>query len=160
MKCKMMFAILVGLISASAFAQEQLGLGVILGEPTGLSVKYWLDDKQAIDGGATWSFWDGDGFQLHADYLWHGFEFLSPLVVSGKLPVYAGVGARLKFRDDNGKHDDGGDTVFGLRVPLGVSYLFDGKPFDIFAEIAPTLDLTPDVELNFAIAVGVRFYVK
>jgi hypothetical protein len=157
----MIIAVLIGLISASTLAQDKLGIGLIVGEPTGLSVKYWLDEEHAIDGAAAWSFWDGDGFQLHADYLWHNCDLLDePGGLDGKLPVYFGVGARLKFRDDNGRRDDDGDTTFGIRVPVGISYLFDGKPFDLFAEIAPILDLTPDVELNFSIAVGMRFYVK
>ncbi len=161
MKRMTMLVALIGMISTCAFAQDQLGLGLIVGEPTGLAVKYWLDEEHAIDGGVAWSFWDEDGFQLHADYLWHFFELLQPEEASGKLPVYFGVGARLKFQEDNGRHDDDdGNTVFGIRVPVGISYLFDGKPFDVFAEIAPILDLSPDVELNFSLAVGMRFYVK
>jgi hypothetical protein len=160
MKCKTMVAVLVGLICASALAQEGLGLGVILGEPTGLSVKYWLDNEQAIDGAAAWSFWDGDGFQIHADYLWHDFELLG---VGGedadKLPLYYGVGARLKFRDDEGRHHDD-DTFFGIRIPVGVSYLFKDHPFDLFAEIVPIVDLAPDVDLRLDLAVGLRFYVQ
>ena len=161
MKCKMIIAVLIGLISASTLAQDKLGIGLIVGEPTGLSVKYWLDEEHAIDGAAAWSFWDGDGFQLHADYLWHNFDLLDePSGLEGKLPVYFGVGARLKFRDDNGRRGDDDDAVFGIRVPVGISYLFDGKPFDLFAEIAPVLDLVPDFDLNFSLAVGMRFYVK
>jgi hypothetical protein len=160
MKWKIAVAILTGLISTCAFAQDKLGLGVILGEPTGFSVKYWLDEEHAIDGAAAWSFWDGDGFQLQGDYLWHNFDLLeNPGGVNGKLPVYFGVGARLKFRDGEGRHDDD-DTVFGIRAPFGISYLFDGEPFDLFAEVAPILDLAPDVELNVSLAVGMRFYVK
>ncbi len=160
MKCRMMVAILVGLISASAFAQDRLGLGVMLGEPTGFSMKYWIDEEYAVDAAAGWSFWDEDGFQLHADFLWHNFEWLHPEGVSGKLPVYFGVGGRLKFQEDNGRHDDNDHTVFGIRAPVGISYLFEGKPFEVFAEIAPILDVTPDVELNFSLAVGMHFYVK
>ena len=161
MKCRMaVIAIVVATVSATACAVDGLGVGVIAGEPTGLSLKYWLDDEHAIDGAAAWSFWDHDGFQLHADYLWHNFELLDSVEASGKLPVYYGVGARLKFTEDEGRHDDDDHTAFGIRVPVGVSYLFDGKPFDVFAELAPIVDLVPDFELNFSIAVGMRFYVK
>jgi len=158
MKCKVMVAVLVGLLAAPGLAQDQLGLGLIVGEPTGLSVKYWLDEEHAVDGAAAWSFFDGDGFQLHADYLWHDLSLLDSGKLDGKLPLYYGVGARLKFRDDEGRHHDN-DTVFGIRVPVGINYLFKNEPFDLFAEIAPILDLTPDVEFNFDIAVGMRLYV-
>ena len=170
MKCKSAVAILIGLVSTCAFAQDQpdvgftqgnLGLGLILGEPTGFTVKYWLDEQYAIDGAAAWSFWDGDGFQLHGDFLWHNFDLLADAGgENGKLPIYFGAGARLKFREDEGRRDHDNDTVFGIRAPVGISYLFQGKPFEAFAEIAPILDLTPDVELNVSVAVGMRFYIK
>jgi hypothetical protein len=160
MKCKIILAVLTGLISASGFAQDQLGIGLIVGEPTGLSVKYWLDEEHAVDAAAGWSFWGGDGFQLHADYLWHNFDLLGSAAGCDMLPVYYGVGARLKLRDNDCRHDDNGDTAFGIRVPVGISYLFDGAPFDVFAEIVPILDFTPDVDLHLNIAVGLRFYVK
>src|SRR5688572_31231539 len=34
--------------------------------------------------------WSDGGMSVHADYLWHNFEWLS--AGSGKLPVYFGVG--------------------------------------------------------------------
>jgi hypothetical protein len=160
MKCKIAVMVLAGLMAASALAQDRLGLGVIAGEPTGLSAKYWLDEEHAIDAAAAWSFWDGCGFELHSDFLWHDFDLLGSSAASDCLPLYCGVGARLKFRDDECDHHDNHDTVFGLRVPVGISYLFDGAPIDVFAEIAPIVDLTPHLELNFSVAVGVRFYLK
>ena len=165
MTSKTFAMMLVALAATSVAAQDQsvgvtdqLGLGVILGEPTGFSVKYWLDKEHAIDGAAAWSFWDDDGFQIHGDYLWHNYDLLDIDEVSGELPVYYGVGARLKFTEDEGKHDDH-DTVFGIRVPLGISYMFGGSPVEAFGEIVPVLDLSPDVELNLNLAVGLRFYI-
>ena len=151
-------AIVLATASATARAVDGFGVGVIAGEPTGLSLKYWLDDQHAIDGAVAWSFWDHDGFQLHADYLWHNFDLLNPESASDRLPVYYGVGARLKVEDDERRHD--GDTVFGIRVPLGISYLFENAPFDIFAEVVPVLDLTPDVDLDLNAAIGLRFYIQ
>lgn len=89
-------AILVALFSSNVCAGGDLGVGVILGEPTGLSVKYWLD----------------------------------------------------------------GDTAFGIRIPLGITHLFAEAPFDLFAEIVPLVDLTPDVDLDLNVAVGLRYYFR
>jgi hypothetical protein len=160
MKHKMTVAVLLGLLSTSAFAEARLGLGLIAGEPTGLSVKYWLDKEHAVDGAAAWSFWDGKGFQVHGDFLWHQFDLLDdPSGFDASVPLSFGVGARLKFREGRHRGDED-DTVFGLRVPIGVSFLFEGQPFDIFAEIVPTLDFTPAVDLNFGAAIGMRFYLE
>ena len=44
------------LLCGTASAQDSgFGLGVILGEPTGISGKLWLGGKTAIDGATAWS---------------------------------------------------------------------------------------------------------
>ncbi len=64
--------IILLLLASSAMAQDRgFGLGVILGEPTGLSGKYWTSSTNAIDGGLAWSFRHAGFFHVHADYLWH-----------------------------------------------------------------------------------------
>jgi hypothetical protein len=160
MKSKMAVMVLAGLISTAALAEERFGIGALVGEPTGVSAKYWLDEEHAVDAAAGWSFWDGDGFQLQGDFLWHNFDVFGSVAETDALPLYFGVGARLKFREDEGRHHDDHDAVFGLRVPVGVSYQFDNSPFEVFGEIAPLVDLTPDFELNFSIAVGFRYYLQ
>ena len=147
-------AILLAVLSANAYAKQDLGVGVIVGEPTGLSLKYWLDEDRAIDGAAAWSFSDNDSFQLHADYLFHRYDIFDTGEVTGKMPLYYGLGARVKDKD---KHDD---TVFGLRIPLGITYLFAEAPFDLFAELVPIVDLAPDVDVDINAAIGFRFYFK
>ena len=147
------FAFLV--VSANAFAQEQdkFGLGLIVGEPTGLSLKYWLDEKHAVDGALAWALSENDSFQLHSDYLIHNYELFD----SDVLPAYYGVGALLMFKDNEGiRHHD--ETVFGIRIPLGITYLFEDAPLDLFFELVPVIEVAPDVDLDINVAVGIRFY--
>jgi len=40
------------------------GLGIILGEPTGITFKYWASDKAAFDGALAWSFSKEDKFHI------------------------------------------------------------------------------------------------
>ena len=65
--------LLLSVASANACTQDDFGIGIILGEPTGLSLKYWLDEERAIDGAAAWSYSENDSFQLHGDYLIHNY---------------------------------------------------------------------------------------
>ncbi|MEJ2647970.1 MAG: DUF3996 domain-containing protein, partial [Sedimentisphaerales bacterium] len=138
MKYKITFIGLFLLIASSgASAQirsdEDFGLGLILGEPTGLSLKYWFDEERAVDGALAWSLSDDDAFQMHADYLFHDYDLSN----SNEWPVYYGVGALLSFKHDEGKHHDDHKTVFGFRFPIGMSYLFENnEPFELFFEIA------------------------
>jgi len=134
--------------AASDYLENRFGAGLMLGEPTGLSVKYWLNETLAIDGGLGGSFHRKNGVQMHSDVLWHAFDLFS--VPEGKLPLYFGVGGRLKFKD--------GDDLFGIRVPVGIAYMFEQRPIDVFFEVAPILDLTPSVRGDFNVSVGARFW--
>lgn len=125
------------------------GAGPLLGEPMGVGVKFWLSDKTAIDGGAGWSFGDPDGFQLHSDFLFHKFDLFH--VSKGELPLYFGVGGRVKFVDH-------GDNRAGIRGPVGIAYLFPDSRWELFAEVAPTLDLAPFTRLEWNGGIGLRFY--
>lgn len=128
----------------------KFGVGVILGEPIGASVKYFFNDTLAIDGAAGWSSHDHSDFYLHSDVLWHNYDLLP--VARGRLPVYFGVGGLVRFRNHNE------DNQFGIRVPVGISYLFDNAPVDIFAEIGPALDVAPFIRGEITGGVGVRFW--
>lgn len=141
------------LFYGSVAAQEGgFGLGIILGEPTGLSLKQWVAANTAIDGAIAWSFGKHDALHLHANYLVHNFKLFK--VEQGKLPIYYGIGGRIKF-EENGTDED---TKIGVRIPVGISYILANSPLDIFLEIAPLLDLTPSTEFDLNGAVGIRYF--
>lgn len=125
------------------------GLGILAGEPTSLSAKVWLSGTTAVDAGAGWSFVDPDGFQLHGDFLFHVFNLLH--LGRGELPLYFGVGGRVKFVEH-------GDNRAGLRGPVGLAYLFPDSHLEAFAEVAPVLDVSPSTRLEWNGGVGIRYY--
>jgi hypothetical protein len=127
------------------------GLGPLFGEPTGLTGKLWLSDKNAVDMGAAWSFVEPQGFQLHGDFLFHKFDLFH--LPKGELPLYFGVGGRVKFVEH-------GDNRAGVRAPVGLSYLIPDSRFEVFAEVAPILDLAPSTTLEWNGGVGLRFYFQ
>ncbi len=128
----------------------RFGAGVIIGEPTGASLKYWLNDRMAIDGAFGWSFQEDSEFYMHSDVLWHNFDLIP--VPQGRLPVYFGVGGLVRFRDNNE------DNQVGIRVPVGLDYMPDDLPLDIFVEIGPAIDIAPDVQGEITGGVGVRYW--
>jgi hypothetical protein len=129
---------------------KRFGLGVIVGEPTGADAKLWLTDVLAIDAAAGWSFHDHTDFYLHGDLLLHKFDLIP--VTRGQLPFYIGAGGLLRFRDDHR------DNQVGVRVPVGVSYMFDNAPVDIFAEVAPAIDVAPGVRGEITGGIGIRYW--
>ena len=133
-------------ISLSAtYAQGNFGVGIIVGEPTGLSAKVWTSGSTAFDAAVAWSFANEGALHIHADYLWHNFNAFSQAV-----PLYYGIGGRIKFRSD--------DVRLGVRIPVGVAYKIPSSPLDIFLEIVPLLNLTPSTSFTLNAAIGARFY--
>ena len=142
--------------AGSAGAQQSgFGLGVIIGEPTGLSGKVWQSRSTALDFGAAWSFVNESAFHLHFDILVHRFDVIR--VDSGKLPLYYGVGARVKFAEDN---DGDQDTNVGIRFPVGLDYLFAREPLDLFVELVPILDVAPKTDVSLIASVGFRYWFR
>jgi len=150
-----MFVLIVALSSLSSQARSQIALvdagdmevGILLGEPTGLSGKYWVTGNTAVDLGVAWSFGEGGNFHLHGDYLFHNFDFFD--VDSGSLPIYVGIGGRVRLEDD--------DSRVGLRVAIGLEYILESNPFSFFFEVAPIVDFLPETEADVNGGIGVRY---
>ncbi len=143
-------------------AEDGLGLGLILGEPTGISLKKWIGPTRAIDAAVAWSFSENASFQFHADYLLHNFTLLKDAAGSGRMAVYYGIGGRVKLKDRNnrGRGRNHNEELLGVRVPFGLTYLFAHAPVDLFAEIVPILNLVPNTDFDLNGAIGARFYLR
>ncbi len=156
MKKAALTLLLFGCLAGVTFAQSNhnVGLGIILGEPTGISFKMWSRQTVGWDAGAAWSFVGGGFFQIHGDFLLHNFNLFK--VETGRMAFFYGAGARLKFGSDDTTGDT--HTTLSLRVPIGISYEFERTPVELFLEVVPMLDLVPSTEVQMAGAVGFRYY--
>lgn len=139
----------LGTISTNLKAQDtgggKTGVGIMLGEPSGISLKSWNNSTTAIDLGLAWSLSGKDAIHVHADYLWH--KWLD--VDKGELAFFYGLGGRAVFTDD---------PFAGVRIPFGLNYLVEDSPIGIFFELAPILDFLPDTNGDANGSLGVRFY--
>lgn len=149
MKKAALVLILFGCLAGLSFADSNhnVGLGLMLGEPTGLSFKLWTRPTVAWDAGAAWSFVDGKYLQIHGDFLLHNFNLFR--VETGRMSLFYGLGARMKFADD---------LTFSLRIPVGIAYEFERTPVEIFLEMVPMIDLIPSTGFQMAGAIGFRYY--
>ncbi len=145
-----LLGILAVLCTGRVAAQNRgFGMGVMIGEPTGISFKGWLNHTNAIDGGLAWSFAPkGSSVHLHADYLWHSYNVFK---TREELLLYYGLGVRFKGAAD-------GDARFGVRVPIGLDFVIRTAPVDVFLEFAPIVDLAPSTELSGNAGLGVRYF--
>ena len=137
----------VALLCGSA-AAGSFGLGIIAGEPTGISGELWLTRSTALTAAVAWSFEGGDDAVLvQADYVFYNMGLFD--VKRGAMGLYFGLGGRVRFGDDE---------QVGIRVPIGIDYMFGNAPIDVFGEVVPIVDLVDESELNFGAGVGVRYF--
>jgi hypothetical protein len=136
----------ISLLLVAATAWGSFELGVILGEPTGISGKAWTGATTAIDGAVAWSLSGANQMHIHGDFLIHDFGLLG--ASDRSVPFYYGIGGRIVSADE---------TSLGARIPVGVGYYPPDIPLGLFLELVPVLDLLPDVELDMDGAVGVRY---
>lgn len=128
-----------------AAEQKKLGAGVILGVPFGLTGKYWFDPRYAVQAAVGAS--EGN-LVVSGDYLMH-FDDVLPKKREGRLPLYAGVGVKLKTESR---------FFFGLRFVGGIAFFHSRQPLELFAEIAPVVRLAPSEGAAFDGGVGIRYY--
>ena len=141
---------LIAMHSSSRSQDHGFGAGVVIGEPTGISLKGWLSPTTAIDAGIAWSLVHETSFHIHADYLIHAFNVFE---TKEKMPLYYGIGGRIKTAPH-------GDARLGVRMVVGVEYMVRNAPIDLFLEMAPILDLAPATELQVNAGLGARFWFK
>jgi hypothetical protein len=146
---QILLALGVGLIvtsSAQAIGSAgDLGLGFSIGQPIGLTGKYWIDNRLAVDAGAGYHI--SGNFSLNSDILYHMPYGVN--VAQGRMPFYFGVGMRALL---------GKDDELGIRIPVGASYMLPSDPIELYAEFAPVIEFTGDVDMGLDGGVGVRFY--
>lgn len=124
-----------------------VGVGLVLGEPTGLTLSHRQGPRSAIQGYATWSV-------VH-DHARFSMDWIPSLaVVDGhgvQVPIYLGIGGLVAFNDDYG--------WAGARIPVGATLLPDNVPLEPFIEVAPVVFIAPDVDVGLEGVLGLRYYL-
>jgi hypothetical protein len=141
--------------AATEIGDRPFGIGVVLGDPTGLSGKYYLGGRSnAVDMALAFDTrGSNDGWlYAHATYLWH------PSVIAKgpdvELPWHVGIGAFVATDQSN---NDGGEA-FGVRVPIGLDADLEKIPLQFFGDIALHVTVLPATDVDFDIGLGARFY--
>lgn len=137
------------------------GLGLILGEPTGLSAKLWTSNVNAFDFGLgvsvggdrisyTGNYNNGSRVHFHIDYLWHSFDAIK---ASAKFPLYYGLG--LRFNSGAGY-----DGSVGIRGVFGIAWFPQSTPIDVFFELVPVLQVTSSFGFGVDAGLGIRYFFQ
>ena len=142
---------------------KDFGFGIVLGEPLGLTLKYWTSKENAWQGSIGASYFGAPRVQV--DYLWHLNVFKSDVV-----KLIAGPGAGIGFGQegsgfwykDKGQkywyYRDDADFGIGVRVITGINIIPRNTPIEIFLELGPNIGIYPDFGVGLDAGVGIRFY--
>ena len=146
-----LFATLMFSTTVQAFGLlgNEVSIGMAAPAPSGLSAKFWMSRDTAIDVFSEWDTTDKH-FQMHADYLMHDFEQFEFETEGTSMPLYFGLGLRLRTTESSATH-------IGIRIPIGVSYLWGIAPIDFFAEVGPRANIIPQTSFAVDIMVGLRY---
>jgi hypothetical protein len=161
--CLILFILIIQTYSSYAQGpyQKKFGFGIILGEPTGLTGKYWINFQNAFEFNIGTSYFGRP--RIDFNYLWHFNAFRSSIV-----KLYAGPGAVLGFGEGNGYwYEWRGNRFFyrtGNEIGLAVAGLFGlniiprETPLEIFLEGGILVGLAPGFGSGGDLAIGLRFY--
>jgi hypothetical protein len=148
-------------IQCSQAQTRNFGIGLIIGEPTGISAKLWTASDNALDFGLGWSMDGYDRYNdryynnnnsrvhFHMDYLWHAFNVIHS---AQQFPLYYGIGGSLNS-------GSGYNSSVAVRGVFGISWLPRDTPLDVFLELVPTLRLTNSSGLYIGAGIGARYYL-
>lgn len=136
---------------------KRFGFGIVLGEPTGGTAKYWLGSENALTFSIGASYFGSP--RLGVDYLWHINAFDSDIV-----NMYAGPGGIIGFGRGSGLWSSsslrrsGGEAGLAGRGVFGLNVVPRYTPLEVFLEIGVLLGLAPNFGSTAEGALGVRFY--
>lgn len=153
--------LLIIFCSANIYAQgpegKDFGFGIILGDPTGGTLKLYTSNDNALVFNFGPSYFGS--LRLGVDYLWHFNAFESQIA-----ELYAGAGGVLGLGDGKGLYykdkfiREERNAGFGARGIFGLNIIPGDVPLEFFFEFGVLLALAPDVGSAVDVGAGMRFY--
>lgn len=155
--------------SSSTPQGRQFGIGLELGYPVALTIKYMLQPDQGIAAGLgafSGFVYNHSSVTIFVDYVYHPH-----LLTTGEafaLTWYVGGGGQVIINDRfstpwvPGIMYTGygyGSVWFAARVPIGVSLTLAQAPIEVFLEASPSVLVFPVLSFGVGGAIGMRFYL-
>jgi hypothetical protein len=153
--------LVLGLFLGAAFApgahaqrtSGSVGLGGQVGEPSGLTLKFYNEDTPSYDFLAAWSLVD-DNFFLNGHALWNYPIEAENLDADQQLEWFVGPGGFLRIVDA-GSNDD--EAEIGISGTVGLNFVLDQR-FEFFGQITPRIAVIPDTDGDVGGGIGFRYY--
>jgi hypothetical protein len=132
--------------AADGSSKNEFGLGLVVGEPSGLNGQFFWGPKSAVDITAAWSW--SDWFMTMADFQIYDYIGDAPR----EWQWWYGLGGYLAVPENE-------DGILGVRIPLGIKYHIPHSQMDAWGEVAPALQIIPDTKAEFQGGLGVTVWL-
>ncbi|MFC1586424.1 hypothetical protein ACFL5V_12825 [Fibrobacterota bacterium] len=169
------------------YSQDRaFGLGLVLGEPTGITAKLWLNRKNALSFGLGWGYYHWGGRYYNDNRCYDRDFYNNNRNYCNNQGSYYGYDRdgyrRLHLHGDYLIHnfeiikssysiplyygpgininfwDYGNLPNLGVRIVGGIAFIPPKAPLDIFLEIVPIIQLLPGVWLDVNMGLGIRYF--
>jgi hypothetical protein len=155
--------------SASTPQGRTLGLGLQLGYPTSLTVKYMVQPDQGLIGGigglSAFAYSD-PALTLHVDYVYHPTVLTSSdafavtwFIGGGGQIIVNNNPSQRAFFPDLPYYRSPTQLWLAARLPVGVALSMMQQPFEIYLEADPSLLVFPSLGFGIGASIGARFYL-
>ncbi len=147
--------------SAQGPGGKSFGFGIMFGDPTGGTLKFWTSRENAfvVDVGSSYF----GGLRFNGDYLWHFDAFNSHVVKLYAGPgvvVGVGEGHSYWYKEDHERFyfRDRGEAGIAVRGVFGVNIIPKRAPIEIFLELGVLIGISPAFGTGVDTGLGIRFY--
>lgn len=155
---RLLSLLVLGLFLTAAVSPAQaqrtsgaVGLGGQVGEPSGLSLKFYNESAPSYDFLAAWSLVDNNFF-LNGHALWN--YNLEAENIDQDLEWFVGPGGFLSIVEDDPQDDE---VEIGISGTIGLNFVVDRR-FEFFAQVTPRIAVVPETEGNVGGGIGFRYY--
>lgn len=137
------------LVAPPVIADSDVGVGFILGDPSGFSMV--IADRIVL--GIGWAL--ANHLQINTD-VWVIDQSLE-----SDVDWHVGVGGAVKvFNEDSDltptQAEEDADLAVGVRFPVAIQYLLSER-IELHAEAAPGVDVYPGFDLDIDVGLGLRY---
>lgn len=153
MKFKTILTFTTLLIATSSLKAQNEGfaIGAQLLSPTGISAKATLSEKASLTGVLGFNINEfNTNVSLQTNLILNGNKDTFK-IESGILRGYYGIGLNLVFNENT-------NTGIGIRIPVGIEYGLQDQPFEIYMDIAPTINIEPSSAFFLSSSMGFRYF--
>lgn len=150
------FAIFFTFVSILNSNEKNLGIGIVLFNPTGISFKYRWDEKISYE--AAFGLSSSNNGHFHTGFLYNFYK------INQNMNLYSGISILIEERTEKNKLFKGffikrKDYYGGVRFPFGILFDTDNKDLDLFGELNLNFLMIHRWEADLNIALGIRIFI-